>query len=107
MSFRRIFPLLAMLALLIAPFGRIAAAEAMPHHGAEAIESHCAGSEAPDGDNKERTAIDCMVACAAMASAAELSLAPSPLPATILCALPNLTRAGIQHEADPPPPRFS
>ena len=108
-SFRRILPLLAMLALLIAPFGRMAAAEAMtmPHHAPETMASHCAGESQPDGDQGQPTAIDCLIACAAMAPAGDSSYQPLPVPAATHVALPVLAWTGIRHEADPPPPRFS
>ena len=109
MSFRRILPLFAMLALLIAPFGRMAAAEAMamPHHAPEAVASHCAGESEPDGDKSEPSAIDCLIACAAMAPAAAMSFTPLAAPTGLHGALPVAAYAGVRHEADPPPPRFS
>ena len=104
----RLLPLLALLALLIAPFGRMAAAEAAPHHGAPAMAEHCEqaapGDEAPDDAQK---AIDCMTACAAVA-------APSAPPLEVprrASEQPVAARAfglvGLQPERDPPPPRLS
>jgi hypothetical protein len=77
-NLRRLLPLLVLLALVIAPFGRVAVAEAktIPHPMPSAMASHCPGQPMPDGDKGGRVAIDCMIACAAMASAAAPFLAP-------------------------------
>ena len=110
MSFRRLLPLLTLLALLVAPFGRMAAAETMPvsHHAAAtaAMADHCADLPAPEQDRPDQS-IDCMMACAAMAAAdapafeteAFAPAEPERLP------LPSFT--GLNPEADPPPPRYS
>ena len=107
---RRILPLLTLVALLLAPFGRMAAAEAsaMPHHGdrAAAASGHCDGMPA-QGEGRPDRAIDCMIACAALASAE----APTAAAAPALAPMPEPAAArqfsGIDPEADPPPPRFS
>lgn len=101
-----------LLALLVAPFGRMAAAEAMaaPHHSSPtAMAGHCSDMPAPDRAPEDRGAmtIDCLVACATIAApdAPELA-AVEPLavsPAHLL-----LTAfVGIHPEAEPPPPRRS
>ena len=108
MSFRRILPLLTLLALLVAPFGRMASAETvtMMEHAAAAaaLPGHC--SDTPEQDRPERS-IDCMIACAAMAAADAPSLAPAPLTQTAPESLPSASFAGLNPAADPPPPRFS
>ena len=76
---------------------------------------HCADMPAPrrgstrgapqQGD--ERKAVDCMIACAAMATAPAPFVAPAP-PAAALPGAPFLSSlTGLRPEADPPPPRFS
>lgn len=108
-SLRRLLPLLILLALAIAPFGRMSMAEAkaMAHDMSSAMASHCAGRLMPDGDKDGRVAVDCMIACTAMAPAAMPFLAPPlAIEAAPLAMLSFLT-AGIRPEADPPPPRFS
>lgn len=109
MTFRRLLPLLTLLALLVAPFGRMAAAEAMvmPHHQAAAMPGHCDEMPAGDEDGADKTAIDCMIACAAMAVAETPNLVASPdvAPAPISLTLPDLP--GLNPEAEPPPPRLS
>ena len=108
MSFRRLLPLLALLALLVAPFGRMAAAEAMamPHHAPAAMAGHCDDMPAPDGDEPGK-AVDCMIACAVMTPSEAPALKAAPparsMPASF--AVPGFS--GLHPEADPPPPRFS
>ena len=104
-NLRRLLPLLVLLALVIAPFGRVAVAEAktIPHPMPSAMASHCPGQPMPDGDKGGRVAIDCMIACAAMASAAAPFLAPPPAAEAAPVAIPSFLPAGIRPEADPPP----
>lgn len=110
---RRAFLSLAMLlALLIAPFGRMAAAEAaaMPHHAAPtAMAGHCSEMPAPDQSPAERgtMAIDCLVACATIATPETPAL--SVVEPLVVSPAPRALTAfsGIQPEAEPPPPRRS
>lgn len=104
---RRLLPLLILAALVLAPFGRIGAAEARPigHHEAMQMAGHCADGPAPADGN--RMPIDCMIACAAMTGAAPpLPMAP---PAGEAAPAPNalVHLAGVRPEAEPPPPRIS
>ena len=106
---RRLLPLLALLALLAAPFGRIAAAEAMTagHHPPMAMTGHCEDMPSPQQDKTDKTAIDCMIACAAMATedACGTTVRAPLVAGPIAGALPVFF--GLHPEADPPPPRFS
>ena len=109
MTLRRLLPLLTLLVLLAAPFGRMAAAEAMPtaHHGvAAATPGHCHDVPPPAEDEPGR-AIDCMLACAVMApaEAPPAPRAPAAAAAPDRIALRDLP--GISPEAEPPPPRRS
>lgn len=108
MSLRRFLPFLMLLALALAPFGRMAAAEAkaMPHHSATAMPDHCAGEPQPD-EGLQPSSIDCMIACAAMAPAAAMEFVAPPVALVEPTAPPELIPAGIRPEAEPPPPRFS
>ena len=110
MKLRRLLPLLALIALLVAPFGRMAAAEAsaMPHHGAAApAASHCPDMPAPDGGDGSQSSIDCMIACAAVTAADAPALAPAP-PSRAVTAIRRVVRfSGLNPQADPPPPRLS
>ena len=109
---RRLTLSILMLALLVAPFGRMAAAEAatMPHHQAPtAMAGHCSEMPAPEQAPAERgtMTIDCLVACATIAApetpalAAVEALAVSPASRVLNAFI------GIHPEADPPPPRRS
>ncbi len=120
MTLRACLRLLLLAAMLLAPLGRIGIAQAMARPAAAGVMAgHCAempagapvhhpGShhqKAPAG-NGEGMAVDCMIACAAMAAAPEPFVAPPAAAALpILSFVPGLT--GIRPEADPPPPRFS
>ena len=104
----KLLRLLVLLALLAAPFGRMAAAEAMtmPEHSAMAMPGHCDPMPVSDQGDADR-AIDCMIACAAMADAMGPALL-APLPT--VSAPVSSSRAGLSGlhpEADPPPPRLS
>jgi len=117
----RTLRLLLLAAMLLAPVGRMGIAQAMavPAEAPAAMAGHCADMPAaapaqPAGHHQqappqedEQKAVDCMVACAAMASAPAAFVAPTPLadaqPDPPL--LSSLT--GLRPEADPPPPRFS
>lgn len=101
--------LLVLIALLAAPFGRMAAAEAMtmPHHAPAAMTGgHCDTMPAPAPGDSDRS-IDCMIACAMLAHLEAPDL-PAPLPAVSApTALVPAGLAGLHPEADPPPPRRS
>lgn len=107
MSHRRLVQLFVLAALLLAPLGRIGIAQAMAATHPAAMAPHCAGQPLPDADKSHKMAVDCMIACAAMAPVpATLFVPPIAVDATVVAApLPRL--AGIRPEADPPPPRFA
>jgi hypothetical protein len=108
-------------AMLLAPVGRIGIAQAMAAPaGAPAIMAgHCAGmpgaasaqqkghhQQAPQKDD-ERMAVDCMIACAAMATGPAPFVAPPRAPAALAGATLPSNLTGIRPGADPPPPRSS
>ena len=101
---------LVLLALAVAPFGRLAAAEAMarPHQPAAAA-GHCADMPAdPDqGDSSHKAQIDCLSACAAMATAGSALLPAFAMAASPRNELLVSLYVGLDPEADPPPPRRS
>jgi len=115
MTPRACLRLLLLAAMLLAPLGRIGVAQAMAAPSATGMAmAHCAGMPAPapghhqkapaDG---EKMAVDCMIACAAMAPPPASFVAPPPaaMAPPAMSVLASLS--GIQPEADPPPPRFS
>lgn len=109
MTLRRLLPLFTLVALMIAPFGRMGMAEAaMPQHAAPmAMPGHCEDMPTPASGKPSKAAIDCMIACAAVAtqSAAELVYAVSD-PITV-APRPLFSLDGIEPEAADPPPRVS
>ncbi|HEX8641243.1 MAG TPA: hypothetical protein VF704_08805 [Allosphingosinicella sp.] len=109
MTASRLLPLLVMLALLFAPFGRVAAAEAMaaPAHHAMAAAGHCDKMPVPDDPDSDTAAVDCAMACAAVAPPAAPALAPAPLPVRPGSATFFATFSGVTPASDPPPPRLS
>jgi hypothetical protein len=104
-SHRRLVQIFVLAALLLAPVGRIgiAQATAAPDHAAMAF--HCAGQPLPDANRHHKMAVDCMIACAAMAPAAAPFALPKPAPRAQPAAMAVSTLFGIRPEADPPPPR--
>jgi hypothetical protein len=119
-TLRACLRLLLLAAMLLAPIGRIGIAQAMAVPASGAMTGHCAGMPAaapahhrgdrhPGAPQKhdERMAVDCMIACAAMASAPALIVAPPPVAAALPGAIILTSLTGIRPEADPPPPRRS
>jgi hypothetical protein len=106
-TLRSLTSLLVFLALLAAPFGRMGMAEAaMPQHAAPmAMSGHCADMPAPEPGKPSKSAIDCMVACAAVATESAVEIAFAALDPVALALRPLLSLHGIQPEAADPPPR--
>jgi hypothetical protein len=104
-TLRRLVQFLVLIALALSPFGRIGVSQAMTGHGPMAMAGHCAGQPMSDGDKGHRMAVDCMIACAAMAAAPSPFALPPPIHACMPIAAPMTRLTGIRPEADPPPPR--
>jgi hypothetical protein len=102
---RRLVQLLILLALATAPFGRIGMVQAAGHHPPMAMAGHCGGQQMPDRDKGH--AIDCTIACAAIAQAPAPFLLPPPAPDAAPAARLAAFPPGIHPGADPPPPRFA
>jgi len=114
-TLRACLRLLLLAAMLLAPLGRIGVAQAMAAPSASTMTmAHCAEMSAPAAGHhqqgpaeREKMAVDCMIACAAMAPPPAPFVAPPPA-ATALPVVSFLASlSGTQPEADPPPPRFS
>jgi hypothetical protein len=108
MALRRLLPFL-ILALMLAPMGRMGMAEAAPAH-AMAMQSggHCPDMPAPAGaPDRDGMGIDCAIACAAMHAAAAPFVVPALAVPDALRPVTISHRAGIRPEAEPPPPRRS
>ena len=105
----RLLPLLAMLAMLFAPFGRMGSAEAMaaPAHHIGAGAAHCPEMPVPDEQNSGPAAIDCAIACAVVAPPVAPALAPAPRLVQPQAVSFLATFSGLNPAADPPPPRLS
>jgi hypothetical protein len=100
-------PFLILLALLIAPFGRVEQAQAAVQHGpaTAAMAGHCDPPPAKAPAPAHHGSIDCMIACAGML-AVEASLMMQELPAVAATvAAPIAALDGILPQFDPPPPR--
>lgn len=88
--------------LLVSPFGRIGlgAADAMGLGG------HCAGAPMSHPGKAQPAAVDCAIACAAIAPTAGVAdLTPPRLARTDHAAMKQPMRTGLHTGADPPPPR--
>ena len=105
MRFRRALQLLVLVALMLAPFGRIGMteAQAMPR----LMAAHCGDRPMPGPIKGHAMSVDCTIACAAMAPPAVSGFTPPPAAATVPAAAPVSFLAGVRPEADPPPPRLS
>jgi hypothetical protein len=102
---RRILHLLVLAGLVLAPFGRLGLAHA--HAAPAAMAAHCAGNAAPISDRSESQAVNCMIACAAMAPVSAILPAPPAAARSQPVAMPLFLRAGLTPGAEPPPPRLS
>ena len=109
MTWGRLLPLFAMLALVVAPFGRMAAAEAMApaHHADVAAPGHCDDMPAPDGDDDADKTLDCLTACASLVAVADAEFAVVPASAVAVESGVAADAPGLNPEAEPPPPRHS
>lgn len=102
MTSRRILQFLLVAVLVLAPFGRIGlgAADAMGTGG------HCGGMAMSHQGKAQPAAVDCAIACAAIAPTPEVAeFNPPPAPRAAHAPLPQPLRAGLSTGADPPPPR--
>lgn len=102
---RRLAPLLVLLAILIAPFGRAQAQPAAHDAPAMTMAGHCDPVRASDPPPAHHRSIDCMIACAGMPTL-EMSLIAAPPPMSALLAPRIATLHGIPPQSDPPPPRI-
>lgn len=104
-SIRLFLSLLALVVLLVAPVGRMAAAEAMLHQPA-AMTGHCDDMMPPADDEADGSMIDCMIACATVLPAesdpGELTALEMMMPLSLAARIFD----GIDLTADPPPPRL-
>jgi hypothetical protein len=99
-------PLLILLALLVAPYGRMQAQAAAPHAPAMAMAGHCDPAPPTAPAPAHHGSIDCMIACAGVpAVEAGLAAPLSPLLAELTVA-PVAALQGILPQFDPPPPRL-
>ena len=107
----RLVHCLALLALLLAPLGMASghAELAMAPHSATMAHrtdaaGHCMGMDQPSKSH-QRSCIDCVIVCSAMATAAN-EIAAHPMDAAALPRIPLQARIhGLHPESDPPPPR--
>jgi hypothetical protein len=98
---------LALLALIVASFARLSAAEAAaPAHQAMMTAGHCAEMPAPTPDDPAKMSVDCMIACAAVAPPAYAEVAAGAPRAAMIEATPPVRIIGIHTATDPPPPRL-
>ena len=107
----RLWSLLALVALLLAPAGMIGshAAMAMPHPATAMRADHCSERQEhhSNDDAGERAAIECAIACTALPGREALVGDTPPAPAATPEAAPALVLAGTRPEAATPPPRSS
>lgn len=106
MSVRRLAPLLLLIALLVAPIGRMGLAQAAaPGHGAPAaMAGHC--DEMPAPGKTDRATVDCALACAAIATPMpSVPRLAATAPAAMHVPFGHRAFAGIHPEIATPPPR--
>lgn len=105
---RRIAPLLILIALIAAPFGR---AQAAPVHAAPTMATTMAGHCDPVAPSAPAPAhhgasIDCTIACAAV-PASNAAFAPHAITPIAAVTPLEFVLHGIRPAFDPPPPRLS
>ena len=109
MRLTRLFSLMILLALLLAPVSMLGshAAMAMPHGSAVTAMNPCDMPDTAPERDQNQAMIDCAIACSAIPAAEAL---PGPKPGLapfLFKAAPLLFMHGTRPEADTPPPRFS
>lgn len=108
MRFTRLFQILALFALLLAPAGMLGshAAMAMPHGAAAGTPNHCADQQAPAEEDRQAM-LDCAIACTAIPAADPLSPSEQMVssPALLMGRTPAFV--GSAPELATPPPRLS
>ncbi len=102
---RLFLSLFALVALLVAPFGRVAAAESMAHQPAS-MTGHCDDMVPPADDEANGSMIDCMIACATVLPAESDQVESSGVETMMPLSLAPRIFDGIDLTADPPPPRL-
>ncbi len=108
MRFMRLFQILALFALLLAPAGMLGshAAMAMPHGAAAGTTDHCADRQAPAQEDRQAT-LDCAIACTAMPAAEPLVACEQMAASPALLMGPTPVFDGSAPELATPPPRLS
>lgn len=106
MRVRRLMPFLVLLALLFAPYGRVQAQPAVQQAPSMAMAGHCDPAPADAPTPAHKGSIDCMIACAAT-PALNAAAMPAMLPAEAAAPFTAVVApiAGLNHAAEPPPPR--
>lgn len=98
-------PLLVLIALLMAPYGRVQAQAAVHHAPPTAMAGHCDPTPQEAPAPAHEGSIDCMIACAGMPAFEANLNGPDVLPLAAMIALPVAALDGILPQFDPPPPR--
>ncbi|MDP9413154.1 MAG: hypothetical protein M3Q08_03485 [Pseudomonadota bacterium] len=108
MRFNRLFSLLMLLALLLAPAAMLGnhAAMAAPSQAKASTSGHCSEQQQQEGSQKE-SMIDCGIACTALPAYEPLLADKDVALAAAPEASPSLLLDGSRPEAATPPPRFS
>ena len=107
MRFTRLFQILALFALLLAPAGMLGshAAMAMPHGAAAGAMDHCADQRAPAEEDRQAMA-DCAIACTAMPADEPLFGREQMVASPALLIGPIPVFDGSAPELVTPPPRL-
>lgn len=100
-------PFIVLLALLLAPYGRMEARAAVQHAptAGMTMAGHCDPAAPAERAPAHRGSIDCLIACAGMAMAEAAIGVPLLPPIAELVAPPITALRGILPQFDPPPPR--
>ena len=108
MRFTRLFQILALFALLLAPAGMLGshAAMAMPHGTATGTMDHCADQQPPANDDRQAM-LDCAIACTAMPADEPLFSREHMVTSPALLMGPIAFFDGSAPELATPPPRLS
>lgn len=98
-------PLFILIALLVAPFGRMQAQATAHHVPPMAMAGHCEPLPAKAPAPTHHGSIDCMIACAGVPAVEAGFTTPILPPLAELIAAPVAALDGIPPQFDPPPPR--
>lgn len=108
-SITRLLSILAVLALIAAPVAMLGGGTAMAASAPQSVAAadHCSGMQGDHDRQQSGASHDCVMACSAIAPAAEPAAEKALSGRLVHHPLPRVAFEGVDTPAETPPPRFS